>query len=174
MAEEKARERQYEYRATASLVLQADRSGARNNEPTGEVESLKDHIHTMRMGDKAMKGRSTETDERKKKGQLARERKEQREGAEKKRRGERDMLVMSRGATVITETDDMDAMYRPKTKDTARAYEGILNFIRKCIGDQPQDILRGAAEEAISLLKDDRFQGRERQAELEKVRSAEG
>ena len=84
------------------------------------------------------------------------------------------MLVMSRGATVITETDDMDAMYRPKTKDTARAYEGILNFIRKCIGDQPQDILRGAAEEAISLLKDDRFQGRERQAELEKVRSAEG
>ena len=76
---------------------------------------------------------------------------------------------MNKMATVITETEDMDAMYRPKTKDTATAYEGILNFIRKSLGDQPQDILHGAAEETISLLKDDRFVGRQKQVEVEKV-----
>jgi pre-mRNA-splicing helicase BRR2 len=76
---------------------------------------------------------------------------------------------MNKMATVIMETEDMDAMYRPKTKDTATAYEDILNFIRKSLGDQPQDILHGAAEETISLLKDDRFVGRQKQVEVEKV-----
>jgi len=116
------------------------------------------------------RGRNTELDEKNRKGKLKRDQKALKEGAEKKRRGDAGgALIMNKMATVITETEDMDAMYRPKTKDTATAYEDILNFIRKSLGDQPQDILHGAAEETISLLKDDRFVGRQKQVEVEKV-----
>jgi pre-mRNA-splicing helicase BRR2 len=38
-------------------------------------------------------------------------------------------------------------MYRPKTKETQAAYELVLSFVKGCIGDQPQEILRGAADE---------------------------
>jgi hypothetical protein len=38
-------------------------------------------------------------------------------------------------------------MYRPKTKETQIAYELVLAFVKGCIGDQPQEILRGAADE---------------------------
>ena len=152
MAEERARKRQYEYRATSNLVIQAERDGRRHKEPTGEVESMTKYPDELRMGDRVSKGRSDELSQRIEKSKTKRAAKEQQERkAEKKRRGQagaQGRLVMSAGATVITETEDMDAMYRPKTKDTAAAYEGVLNFVRRSLGDQPQDILRGAAEEA--------------------------
>lgn len=37
--------------------------------------------------------------------------------------------------------------YRPKTEPTRQAYEQLLNFLSSFMGDQPNDILRGAADE---------------------------
>ncbi len=49
---------------------------------------------------------------------------------------------------MLTETDQFEASsYRPKTKETQAAYELVLAFVRSCIGDQPQEVLRGAADE---------------------------
>ena len=45
--------------------------------------------------------------------------------------------------------------YRPKTRDTQQAYELLLNFITGCLGSQPKDILGGAADEVLDILKDE-------------------
>ena len=50
--------------------------------------------------------------------------------------------------------------YRPKTKDTQRVYELLLSFITGCLGSQPQDILCGAADEVLDILKEDKLKVR--------------
>ena len=72
MAEEFARNRQYEYRANSNLVLEADReTRRRTDEPTGEVESLWGRMGAQRMGDKVRGGRAPDGDERARRGASA-------------------------------------------------------------------------------------------------------
>jgi hypothetical protein len=48
----------------------------------------------------------------------------------------------------LTETEQFEvSSYRPKTKETQAAYELVLSFVRGYLGDQPQEVLRGAADE---------------------------
>ncbi len=51
---------------------------------------------------------------------------------------------------------DTASGYRPRTQETRAAYEAVLSFIREQFGDQPQDVLKGAADEVLAVLKDDR------------------
>ncbi len=51
---------------------------------------------------------------------------------------------------------DTASGYRPRTQETRAAYEAILSFIREQFGDQPQDVLKGAADEVLAVLKDDK------------------
>ena len=51
---------------------------------------------------------------------------------------------------------DTASGYRPRTQETRAAYEAVLAFIREQFGDQPQDVLKGAADEILAVLKDDR------------------
>lgn len=50
-------------------------------------------------------------------------------------------------------------VYRPRTKETAAAYETLLNTIHGMFGDQPADVLRGAADEVLSVLKNQNMTG---------------
>jgi pre-mRNA-splicing helicase BRR2 len=152
MAEEHARNRQYEYRANSNLVLTAERDKRRDaSEPTGEVESLHGRI-SYRMGDKANQGtKAPELEEKIKKAAAKRERqlKEDRAGEVEKAKKQK-VFKAGRGASILTETDDLDSInYRPKTKESAQAYEAIMSLVQQSIGDQPQDVLRGAAEEVF-------------------------
>ena len=54
MSEKIARFKQFEYRATSNLVLMAERTGSRVNEPTGEPESLWGKMKGS-MGDRAIR-----------------------------------------------------------------------------------------------------------------------
>ncbi|RMX47508.1 hypothetical protein pdam_00002126 [Pocillopora damicornis] len=56
--------------------------------------------------------------------------------------------------------------YRPKTRETKSTYEVLLSFIQAAIGDQPRDILCGAADEVLIALKDDKLKDKERQKEI--------
>ena len=47
----------------------------------------------------------------------------------------------------------LEQTYYPRTKETRGAYEALLSFIRGQVGDQPQDVLRGAADEVLGVLK---------------------
>ena len=52
MAEHVQRYRQYEYRANSNLVLTADTHRPRTDEPSGEAESLKEHLDGTKFGDR--------------------------------------------------------------------------------------------------------------------------
>ena len=46
--------------------------------------------------------------------------------------------------------------YTPKTQETRQTYEVLLSFIQEALGDQPRDILAGAADEILNTLKNDK------------------
>lgn len=74
-----------------------------------------------------------------------------------------------KGVTLLS--DNMDQMvgiiYRPKTQETRQTYEVLLSFIQEAIGDQPRDILCGAADEVLAVLKNDRLKEKEKKRETE-------
>ncbi len=47
------------------------------------------------------------------------------------------------------------AFYQPKTQGTRDAYDALLANIQTQFGDQPHDVLRGAADEVLAVLKND-------------------
>lgn len=54
---------------------------------------------------------------------------------------------------------DLEAggFYQPRTAATRDAYEAMLGMIQSQFGDQPHDVLRGAADEVLAVLKNDRL-----------------
>lgn len=62
--------------------------------------------------------------------------------------------------------------YRPKTEPTRQAYEQLLNFLSSYIGDQANDILRGAADEVLAVIKDDTLVGPAKQKAVEQLLSS--
>lgn len=160
MADAAARQLQYEYKANSNLVLQADvrlierRS---RDEATGEVMSLVGKLDGTRMGDRFMRSRPDKAEERKAKRQ-------------KRDEAQYDFARM-KGATLLSEgVDEMvGIVYRPKTQETRQTYEVLLSFIQEALGDQPRDILCGAADEVLSVLKNDRLKEREKKKETESL-----
>nr|XP_022344638.1 U5 small nuclear ribonucleoprotein 200 kDa helicase-like [Crassostrea virginica] len=160
MAGAAARALQYEYKANSNLVLQADRSlieKRARDEPTGEVTSLVGKITGTRMGDKAMRSKPPQMEERKVK-------------RTKRDEAQRDMMKM-KGATLLSEgiDDFVGIIYRPKTQETRQTYEVILSFIQAALGDQPRDVLCGAADEVLQVMKNDRLKDKERKKEVEEL-----
>lgn len=167
-AEAHARFKQYEYRANSSLVLTTDTRPRDTHEPTGEPESLYGRIDPRSFGDRVYHGRANDLEEKLTKHRRKREVKEKEkgsnaEGLKKARKRLRGMQEES----VLSIVDD--GMYRPKTKETRAAYEALLSTIQQQFGDQPQDILRGAADEVLGVLKNDRFRDLDKKKEIEKL-----
>ncbi|XP_044756152.1 putative U5 small nuclear ribonucleoprotein 200 kDa helicase [Coccinella septempunctata] len=158
MADAAARQLQYEYKANSNLVLQADvrlierRS---RDEATGEVMSLVGKLSGTKMGDKAQRTRPGKAEERKAKRQ-------------KRDEAQYDFTRM-KGATLLSEgVDEMvGIIYRPKTQETRQTYEVLLSFLQEALGDQPRDILCGAADEVLAVLKNEKLKERERKKETE-------
>ncbi|CAH0553226.1 unnamed protein product [Brassicogethes aeneus] len=158
MADAAARQLQYEYKANSNLVLQADvrlierRS---RDEATGEVMSLVGKLVGTKMGDRAQRTKPGKAEERKVKRQ-------------KRDEAQYDFTRM-KGATLLSEgVDEMvGIIYRPKTQETRQTYDVLLSFLQEALGDQPRDILCGAADEVLSVLKNDRLKEREKKKETE-------
>lgn len=74
-----------------------------------------------------------------------------------------------KGATLLSEgVDEMvGIIYRPKTQETRQTYEVLLSFLQEALGDQPRDILCGAADEVLAVLKNDRLKEKEKKKETE-------
>ena len=135
-------------------------------EPSGAPESLWGRIQPGAFGDRAHRSKPAELEDRKKKA------KEKRKGgldqddldayAAKRKKGR-----AAGGASVLTA--EADGSYRPKTRETRAAYEALLGMIQGQFGDQPQDVLRGAAEEVLEVLKDDRSTDPTRKQNVEKL-----
>lgn len=159
MAEARTIESQYEYKANSNLVLQADRSlidRRSRDEATGEVMSFKP---TNKMGDKAIRTKPADIEERKAK----RAKKEAREAEQSSK------VASGIGGSVIQQDANLGLRYRPKTRETQRTYELLLNFITDNLGSQPHDILCGAADEVLDILKTDRLKAKEKKKEIEEL-----
>uniref|UniRef100_A0A8C6ZSF0 Brr2 N-terminal helicase PWI domain-containing protein n=1 Tax=Nothoprocta perdicaria TaxID=30464 RepID=A0A8C6ZSF0_NOTPE len=158
MADVTARSLQYEYKANSNLVLQADRSlidRTRRDEPTGEVLSLVGKLEGTRMGDKAQRTKPQMQEERRAK--------------RRKRDEDRHDINKMKGYTLLSEGIDemVGIIYKPKTKETRETYEVLLSFIQAALGDQPRDILCGAADEVLAVLKNEKLRDKERRKEID-------
>lgn len=157
MADATARSLQYEYKANSNLVLQADRSLIERrgrDEATGEVVSLVGHLGGIKMGDKYQRTKPPVSEDKK---------------AKRQKLVEREEFTKSKASSSLLSDDSSDlagVRYRPKTRETKSTYEVLLSFIQAAIGDQPRDILCGAADEVLVVLKDDKMKDKERQKEI--------
>ena len=61
------------------------------------------------------------------------------------------------------------SIYVPKTRETRSAYEDLLSQVSSLIGDQPFDILHGAAEEILLILKEDGVKDIDRMGKISKI-----
>lgn len=164
-AEAHARFKQYEYRANSSLVLTTDSRPRDTHEPSGEPETLWGKIDPKSFGDRAYRGKPPELEEKLKKSRTKREREatdaaaSEPKRSSKRRRGKEE--------SVLSLADD--GVYKPKTKETGAAYEVLLGVIQQQFGGQPQDVLSGAADEVLSVLKNDKLKSAEKKKEIEKL-----
>ncbi|KAJ8602966.1 hypothetical protein CTAYLR_001574 [Chrysophaeum taylorii] len=167
MAEEFARNRQYEYKANSNLVLEADReTRRRSDEPTGEVESLWGRLGSQKMGDKVAGVKASDVERRKRL-----EKKLNKKKNNKRSRETTSIEVVPKRAKAMTEEETAAAGgYVPRTKESRAAFEAILGACRAAMGDVPHDVLRGAGEEVVYLLKDDKVH--DRKAEIERLLGA--
>ncbi|RXM31381.1 U5 small nuclear ribonucleoprotein 200 kDa helicase [Acipenser ruthenus] len=76
-----------------------------------------------------------------------------------------------KGFTLLSEGIDemVGIVYKPKTKETRETYEVLLSFIQAALGDQPRDILCGAADEVLAVLKNEKMRDKERRKEVEQL-----
>eukprot|EP01135_Chromosphaera_perkinsii_P009183 Nk52_evm18s1671 gene=Nk52_evmTU18s1671 len=180
MAEERARNAQYEYKALSNLVLRADRSlmdtrggrgggagGGKEGDASGEVRSLHGRLSGMKMGDRVRSHVLPVVEK------LKRERGEERVGEKGGVDGERRRKKRGKGRGREEEEEGLGDVgglkYRPKTRESKSTYELLLSFVQGVIGDQPRDVLCGAVDEVLEVLKNDRLKDSQRKEKVEEV-----
>ena len=170
MADAAARNLQYEYKANSNLVLQADTrliEKRSRDEATGEVVSLAGKLIGKGMGDKALRTKPPKANSNgdafppSKKSKRSTRDDHERKFVESK-------SVLS-GGSEIDASLAAEKLYKPKTTETRQTYEVLLSFIQEALGDQPRDILHGAADEVLRTLKDDRRKDKEKKVETEEL-----
>ncbi|CAN8000338.1 unnamed protein product [Ixodes hexagonus] len=159
MADAAARSLQYEYKANSNLVLQADTrliERRPRDEATGEVISLVGKLEGSRMGDRYQRTKPSKDEKKSKK---------QKKAADENKYD----AAKLKGQSLLSEgvEDVVGILYRPKTTETKQTYEVLLSFIQEALGDQPRDILCGAADEILAVLKSERTKESERRRETE-------
>ena len=146
----------YQYSALSSLVLSSGRA-PRDNEPTGEAESLVGRIDPREMGSRAGRqpaSRSTDAPKRKAADQV-------RTHVPRKR---------TAYSNVLEASADMEGLrYRPRTEETAAVYELLLSATHSALGDQASDVVRSAADTVLEILKDDEMRVLDKKREVEGV-----
>ncbi|KAL8813589.1 MAG: hypothetical protein Q9200_000131 [Gallowayella weberi] len=165
---------QYKYGAMSNLVLQHDRrfSTRRNDEMTGDPESLAGRINIRDMG--AGIDRKNDPEQKKKPtGPKDVERGSIREGQDvlereqrKRKRGEPQQL---RGAGLLSAADaEIEGLtYRPRTPATRQTYDLILTTTANNLGDVSHEIVRSAADALLQLLKDENMKDLDKKKEID-------
>ncbi|CAI8015215.1 Putative U5 small nuclear ribonucleoprotein 200 kDa helicase [Geodia barretti] len=85
-----------------------------------------------------------------------------------------DYPVIAKGSSLLSsEMEELSGVYyRPRTRETKSTYEILLSFIQKMIGDQPRDVLCGAADEVLATLKADHMKEKEKKKEISSLLGA--
>ncbi|KAJ3086392.1 DEIH-box ATPase, partial [Quaeritorhiza haematococci] len=72
------------------------------------------------------------------------------------------------GRNILEATEDFEGLtYRPRTKETRQTYELIMSFVHQSLGDVSQDVIRGATDEVLVVLKDENLKDFDRKVQIE-------
>ena len=166
-AEAELRKKQYAYKNNMNLVLENKRGRRRNfkDEGTGEAQRVDGRKIASKMGDRVR--RSSDLNALKLKAATKRLKRQQQEEEEKRARKKMKSEVFAQERSILTA--QLRIELPPKTKITRNAYEEMLSEVHKILGDVPEDILRSAADEVISTLKDVDMKASDKQREIESL-----
>lgn len=153
----------------SNLVLTTRSRVRHTGEPSGEPETLRGK-ELFKFGDRALPSRPPTLDQKdREKDVIKRTTQVQRRKMKKMRLTD----LVGRGITSVSIASMVEqTYYQPKTEETQAVFENLLNFVQPYLGDVPQDVLRGAADEVLSILKDDRMSDPARFRELKNLLSA--
>ncbi|OTF80692.1 hypothetical protein BLA29_010297, partial [Euroglyphus maynei] len=141
----------------SNLVLQADTrliERRPRDEATGEVVSLVGKLNTIKMGDRYQRTKPQVDGKQTKK-------------SHHHHHSDGNMMKMKKSLLSEDITESMGILYHPKTPETRETYELILAFISEMLGDQPRDVLCGAADEILQVMKADKTKEKEKKKECE-------
>ena len=165
---------QYKYTAMSNLVLQHDKrfSTRRNDEVTGDPESLAGRINIRDMGSRdnretAPKHKKKTTDLKDVERGSIQEGQDVLEREQKKRkRGEPQQL---RGTGILSAADALveGLKYRPRTPATRETYDLILTTTANNLGDVPHEVVRSAADAILETLKDENMKDFDKKKEID-------
>lgn len=131
-------------------------------EPDGSAQTLWGNM-VGRMGDRVERARP----EPSRKGSSKRTNGDTSEMVDyKKRRGD---IHTVGGVESVLDVDAAWGSYRPRTKETREAYEALLAVLSAQFTDAPADVLRGAADETLAILKNDLSKDPERHKEVNRL-----
>ena len=178
MAEKKVQQSKYKYELNASLVIQGSQAGAprQDNEPSGEGTTLAGTTMAQ-FGDRVARSKPTELKEKAVK-KLEQQAKHSHKEVLKRRKGAGEegavMIDTEGGAPGIGASKDVlnveiqeDLVYRPRTKETRAIYEQMLMIVQRHMGDYSLEIIKGALDEIIAILKAEGLKDTERKTEIE-------
>ncbi len=140
------------YMANSNLVLASQRRGKRAQDD-GSAKSLREErVQNLKMGDMLRLSKPND-------GKPSKAKKP-------KKTTDMDLGVLNGQGF---NPDGAPALYRPKTKETRAAFEALLSSIKGVLTEAPHDVLCGAADEILLVLKNDRMRDPERQKEISKL-----
>jgi pre-mRNA-splicing helicase BRR2 len=167
MAEKFLQNRMYEYTANSNLVLESDHR-RRPDEPKGEVETLRGRVHKIKMGERVGAKNTSQDPEL----QQAKRQKLSVNVAEKTHTKKADSLYGG-NKNILSSAEEMSYNYLPKSAECVVAYEELLLYTQALIGDQPSEVLKSAANEILSILKDGHHDNNYKQKEISKLLSTQ-
>ncbi|EAL72371.1 DEAD/DEAH box helicase [Dictyostelium discoideum AX4] len=188
MSEELARSKQYGYKENSNLVFYSERNRSELKEPKGEPETLWGRLRGE-MGDRVNYSKPLELLE---KMQNLKRKTIEKEGGDvnssndtysttKKVKNQNPLEKKStnrksngnnnneKPIDILSATESFQGLYKPKTKETRITYETLLTFIQRYVGDQPTEVVKGALDEILSILKDDTIRAPEKKIEISKL-----
>uniref|UniRef100_A0A0N5BBZ1 U5 small nuclear ribonucleoprotein 200 kDa helicase n=1 Tax=Strongyloides papillosus TaxID=174720 RepID=A0A0N5BBZ1_STREA len=154
MADEYDLKKKYDYKSNSNLVLQVNydyTERRRKNDPTGEVMPLTaEQLASSRMGDKYI--RTGVPDEKRNK-------------ETKKEKGESISKNINKHVSIADA--DLSGVYLPKSKESKSAYDSLITILYETLGDQPREILCGAADEVLRVLKSSKIHEKNKKKEID-------
>ncbi len=160
----------YQYSALSSLVISADRSHRRPDEPTGESESLAGRINVRDMGAAVKSEGVKDLDKKRKKAQADDELNQRQPKRQAASTSAAALSNQNSYTDILQATAELEGLrYNPRTAETRDIYELILSIVHTALGDQAQDIIRSAADTTLEILKDDDLKDLEKKKEIEEI-----
>ncbi|KAE8223116.1 hypothetical protein CF319_g3803 [Tilletia indica] len=162
----------YQYSALSSLVTTADRSliDRRDNEPKGEAETLVGRIDVRQMGSRVTRSEIKNIEAKKRKAAQEQDGRDDGQQQERRRKQNGSSAAATGGgfSNVLEAAQELEGLrYRPRTAETRQIYELILSTIHNLLGDQSNDVIRGAADAALEILKDSAMKDLDKKKEIE-------